>query len=200
MRKVVFRIRSHDQGWTTDERSGPFIAAKTWFDVGIERFDADHSCEIIYSNYKSIGVSKGFSNIEVTNYLFAGERCADERQLSLCKLRPIEPQINSKKINGEIIHEYAHVDEFSRWEIQRNKVAEPAWIDYEITWTCKDVVSPKSPAAQRLTEEGKGQMDGDGQFVRSLELGDVITIWGKARDRAWVNSVESAQIDIYWAI
>lgn len=46
VRKIIFRIVSHDQGWTTDDQSpGPFIVAKTWFDAGIERFDASHSCK-----------------------------------------------------------------------------------------------------------------------------------------------------------
>lgn len=45
VRKIVFRIRSHDQGWTTDERTGPFIDAKTWFEAGLERFDASHECK-----------------------------------------------------------------------------------------------------------------------------------------------------------
>lgn len=48
-RKIVFRIRSHDQGWTTDEVPGPFVAAKTWFDAGIERFDASNSSEYIHA-------------------------------------------------------------------------------------------------------------------------------------------------------
>jgi hypothetical protein len=47
-RKIVFRIRSHDQGWTTDDVPGPFTAAKTWFDAGIERFDASHSGEYLF--------------------------------------------------------------------------------------------------------------------------------------------------------
>lgn len=46
-RKIVFRIRSHDQGWTTDEVPGMFIAAKTWFDAGIERFDASNSSKYL---------------------------------------------------------------------------------------------------------------------------------------------------------
>lgn len=46
VRKIVFRIVSHDQGWTSDDQSpGPFIVARTWFDAGIERFDASHSCK-----------------------------------------------------------------------------------------------------------------------------------------------------------
>lgn len=49
VRKIVFRIRSHDQGWTTDERTGPFLDAKTWFDAGIERFDAKHECKFNFS-------------------------------------------------------------------------------------------------------------------------------------------------------
>ncbi|RFU78511.1 hypothetical protein TARUN_3758 [Trichoderma arundinaceum] len=172
-RKVVFRFRSHDQGWTTDERTGPFITAKTWFDAGIERFDAGHTCG----------------------------QCADMRQLPVCKLRSIEPQIK-KVIHHDEGHEYQYST--TPWrgprEIQRNKMASSEWADYEVTWTCWDVVPSNSAEAQRLMEQGKGKMDGDGQFVRNLRLGDIITVWGRAMHRGWVNTVQSVQIDVYWAI
>ncbi|KAL7792064.1 hypothetical protein V8C37DRAFT_381477 [Trichoderma ceciliae] len=172
-RKIVFRIRSHDQGWTTDERPGPFIAAKTWFDAGIERFDAGHVCD----------------------------KCTDMRQLPVCKLRPIEPQVvkdNSYDEGSE--YHYATTPWRSPREIQRNKAAFLEWTDYEVTWTCRDVVSPDSNEAQRAMEQGKGRMDGDGQFVRNLRLGDVVTVWGRAMHRGWVNNVESVEIDVYWAL
>ncbi|KAL7942564.1 hypothetical protein V8C42DRAFT_331361 [Trichoderma barbatum] len=173
VRKIVFRIRSHDQGWTTDDRPGPFIAAKTWFEAGIERFDAEHECE----------------------------RCTDMRKLPLCKLRTVEPQMEGTvSRNGVPGYRYG----ISPWkgprEIQRNRMAFSEWTNYEVTWTCRDVVAPDSEEAQQAMEQGKGKMDGDGQFVRNLKLGDVITVWGRAMHRGWVNVVDTVEMDVYWAL
>ncbi|KAL5091312.1 hypothetical protein Trisim1_003279 [Trichoderma cf. simile WF8] len=173
VRKIVFRIRSHDQGWTTDERTGPFLDAKTWFEAGIERFDARHECE----------------------------RCPDIKKLPICKLRVVEPKPeNSVSRNGVPEYRYGHSPWKGPREILRNKVASSEWTTYEVTWTCWDVVAPGSKEAQQAMKEGKGQMDGDGQFVRSLKLGDVVTVWGRAMHRGWVNVVDTVEMDVYWAL
>jgi hypothetical protein len=44
-RKVVFTIKSKDQGWGGDHNDhGTYNGSWTWFDAGIERFDADAEC------------------------------------------------------------------------------------------------------------------------------------------------------------
>ncbi|KAL6817315.1 hypothetical protein J3E69DRAFT_345158 [Trichoderma sp. SZMC 28015] len=173
VRKIVFRIRSHDQGWTTDERTGPFIDAKTWFEVGLEKFDASHECE----------------------------RCPDIKKLPICKLRVVEPKPKySVSHNGVLGYHYEHSPWKGPREILRNKVASREWTTYEVTWTCWDVVAPGSKEAQQAMEEGKGQLDGDGQFVRNLKMGDVVTVWGRAMHRGWVNVVDTVEINVYWAL
>ncbi|UKZ79862.1 hypothetical protein TrVFT333_007625 [Trichoderma virens FT-333] len=177
-----FLLRSYPVGLTENavededtgnERPGPFIAAKTWFEAGIERFNAGHECE----------------------------QCQDIRQLPLCKLAAVEPRPEST-VSRSGVTEYRY--EHSPWkgprEILRNKMASSEWTDYEVTWTCWDVVAPNSKEAQQAMEEGKGKMDGDGQFVRSLKLGDVITVWGRAMHRGWVNVVDTVEMDVYWAL
>lgn len=86
------------------------------------------------------------------------------------------------------------------YEIQRNRMASSDFADYEVTWTCWDVIAPDSPEALELIEQGKGRRAGDGRFVRNLKLGDVVTVWGRAMHRGWINTVESVEIDIYWAL
>lgn len=46
-RKVVFRIRSQDQGYVSnpEDAKEPYSKSWTWFDVGLERFDADGASE-----------------------------------------------------------------------------------------------------------------------------------------------------------
>ncbi|KAL6886284.1 hypothetical protein HDV57DRAFT_515438 [Trichoderma longibrachiatum] len=169
-----FRIVSHDQGWTTDDQSpGPFIVAKTWFDAGIERFDASHSCD----------------------------QCTDMKRLPLCKLRTIEPEIvKATRDNMPSWNDYARTPWRGPREIQRNAMAVGDSRTYVTTWTCRDVYAPDSDEARKWMEEGKGKMNGDGSFVRSLGLGDVVTVWGRAMHRGWVNVVESVEIEVYWAL
>jgi hypothetical protein len=46
VRKVVFKIKSHDQGWGGDpDAKGTYKASWTWFDAGLERFDAALTCK-----------------------------------------------------------------------------------------------------------------------------------------------------------
>lgn len=170
-RKIVFRIRSHDQGWTTDDVPGPFVAAKTWFDAGIERFDASSS------------------------------NGNDMKQWTARKLGTIEPQVKEAKDAHEgWDYRFPYTPWKGPYEIQRNRMASSEFTDYEVTWTCWDVITPDSPEALELMEQGKGRRVGDGRFVRNLKLGDVVTVWGRAMHRGWINTVESVQIDIYWAL
>lgn len=55
-------------------------------------------------------------------------------------------------------------------------------------------------AVERLAEEGRGRRTGDGRFVRSLQLGDVVTVWAKARFPHWANHVRKITVDVYFAV
>lgn len=61
-------------------------------------------------------------------------------------------------------------------------------------------MEPSSDAGRQLDEDGRGRGTGDGTFVRELKMGDVITIWGKARFGGWVNHIDRVRIDVYWAL
>jgi hypothetical protein len=72
--------------------------------------------------------------------------------------------------------------------------------EHVIEWSWTDDIHPESPEAEKLTEEGRGKETGTGEFVRNLQLGDVITVWGKARFPGWSNHVNGVTVDIYWAV
>ena len=85
--------------------------------------------------------------------------------------------------------------------IQRNKTANRDWQDNVVTWSWTDNVDPESEEARKLEEDqGRGKASMTGEFVRSLKMGDVVSIWGKARFPAWVNHVQKIKVDIYWAV
>jgi hypothetical protein len=119
--------------------------------------------------------------------------------LPVCALRPLYPEIDT--VAGEKMG-YSHpLQPQDKWVIQHNKTADRTWQDHVVTWTWQDDIQPGSEASEKLrTEKGRGRETGDGSFVRDLKMGDVITVWAKARFSAWVNHVEKVKIDVYWAV
>jgi hypothetical protein len=71
-----------------------------------------------------------------------------------------------------------------------------------VEWSWTDDIDPSiaDTRLEELVKAGRGRGTGNGEFVRSLTLGDVVTVWGHARFAAWKNFVESVRIDIYWAV
>jgi hypothetical protein len=85
--------------------------------------------------------------------------------------------------------------------LQRNRTGTRDTKEHVITWSCTDnIMDPDSVDGKRLDEEGRGRATGNGEYVRSLKVGDVVTVWGKARYGGWVNNVEEVKIDVYWAV
>ncbi|KAG5992287.1 hypothetical protein E4U54_003698 [Claviceps lovelessii] len=198
-RKVVFKIKSHDQGWGGEvDKRGTYKASWTWFEAGLERFDSEAIC-----------------NAQCT----LDE--ATESALPVCGLRPVQPKIAKKQKNSiendnfagnnqvgserpdNTEDEYAYIHPLQgppEWQIQCNKTATADWQEHTITWSYLDDVNPDSDAGKALEDQGRGRATGDGSFVRSLRMGDVITIWGKARFQGWVNSIEYVKVEVYWAV
>jgi hypothetical protein len=140
----------------------------------------------------------------------------DAAALSVCALRPIHPTIaqlpkvdqaggqdqntdasNAPKAKYKYVHPLLAQPE---WEIHRNKSATSSWQEHVVTWSYLDDINPDSDAGKALDDEGRGRATGDGSFVRSLLLGDVITVWAKARFGGWVNNVEDVKVEVYWAV
>lgn len=45
VRKIVFRIKSRDQGWGGEvDKKGTYKGSWTWFEAGLERFDSEATC------------------------------------------------------------------------------------------------------------------------------------------------------------
>jgi len=69
-----------------------------------------------------------------------------------------------------------------------------------ITWSFDDNVKPGSAKGDELEHRGQGRESMTGEFVRSLKLGDIVTVWARARFPGWSNNVEQVAMDIYWAV
>ncbi|CAG9995477.1 unnamed protein product [Clonostachys byssicola] len=181
VRRIVFTIKSRDQGWGgAGQHHGTYNTSWTWFDVGLERFDASQTCDPTCSldlRYESPN--------------------STPPALPLCALRPIRPRLEPQD-NGELAYHHPLSDDEDGMAIQHNILASRQFKEHIVTWDWQDKAGPN---VESLSEElGRGPNTMDGSFVRGLKLGDVITVWGKARFPGWANHVERVQIDVFWAV
>lgn len=82
--------------------------------------------------------------------------------------------------------------------------------EHHVVWSyTDDIIYPNSDdsdesidirVVSQLEDCGRGKATGDGEFVRNLKLGDIVTVWAKARFPGWANHVESVKVDVYWAV
>lgn len=186
-RKIVFTIHSHDQGWGGRYQDrGTFNGAFTWFDVGLERLEACDPSSSQSSDIQRFPVTTPTSNMSNTS--------GPQETETFCTLRTISPPISEEgKFNHPFLPQPNH--------LVRNRTATKTLQKHVITWSRSDDISPDSPAADSdLENEGRGKASGNGEFVRNLKVGDVVTIWSRARFPMWANTLEYCQIDVYWAV
>ena len=84
--------------------------------------------------------------------------------------------------------------------LQKNVTATRTTKEHVITWSCDDHIDPEAAEAMELEKVGRGRGSATGEFVRDLKLGDVVTVWAKARFPGWINEIDEVKIDIYWAV
>lgn len=115
--------------------------------------------------------------------------------LPVYALRPIQPTLATDRPNT--LHHTLNPN--PDWTIQCNKTATRQWTTHKVVWACDDDLNnPKT--AEELRIMGRGQGTGTGAFVRNLKLGDVVTVWAKARFGGWANHVQDVRMDVYWAL
>lgn len=187
-RKVVFTIKSHDQGWGGDRsHKGTYRGSFTWFQAGVERLEI-YPGEFIdlplvgeMAQKTTEGNGPPLSGIPYT-------------------IRTIEPA-TVPSANDPKIYKFEHPDHGAPATcLQRNKTATPETHEHVVTWSYDDSVDPESEEGQALEEAGRGRASATGEFVRNLNIGDIVTVWACARFPGWQNVVEDVKIDLYWAV
>ncbi|KAI1324916.1 hypothetical protein F5Y16DRAFT_379622 [Xylariaceae sp. FL0255] len=110
-------------------------------------------------------------------------------------IRPVWPPLeeNERRYNHALHADEAHL-------IQRNRLTYKEWNHHHIEWSWKDDIAPESSASEELKDVGRGTGTGDGSFIRNLKLGDMVTVWGRARFPGWRNNVQSVEVRVYWAL
>lgn len=209
-RKIVFTLKSHDQGWGGSYADkGTYRGSFTWFDVGLERvkaFRAGRLCLSLCHSGKQL-INADPDDKEETQkvgpspqfYPFPEDESSDRITCCLSTVLPrIAPTYSSTPNNVKPEFEHPLLPE--RGTLQRNVVAEKNTKEHVITWTCNDDILPESLDGNALEEQGRGRDTGTGEFVRNLKIGDVVTVWAKARFPQWTNVVEEVKVDVYWAV
>ncbi len=244
-RKIVFRITSNDQGWSSQrENRGTFKGSYTWFDAGLQKLQGIDLRNVpdVYTGSKPIkhwaspagnpklspalNARDGFEHDDIP----ADDVSSDEGVMSnaneyhlqfhnrgssigdlpgwkhyrfdIAEVGPPfkEPEegITEEEhlMSAEIDHPFLSHGK----TIQRNRHAVSAPRDYEIVWRWDDDIQPDSEEAEELDANGRGMETGNGEFVRSLKVGDIVTVWARARFPGWVNAVEKVEVDVYWAV
>lgn len=160
VRKIVFKIRSHDQGYSPDPAfKHTFHRSWTWFEAGLERPNPETK-----------------------------------------EMESIHPQKHNSPESEESEGSYNHsLHPSPAYTIQRNRTAtrenDGFDIDYVVEWSWNDDLDPTT-----IDDQGRGAQTGNGEFVRNLRIGDVISVWGHARFMAWANHVQSVEARVYWAV
>ncbi|KAI1655923.1 hypothetical protein F4813DRAFT_148889 [Daldinia decipiens] len=181
-RKVVFDIESCDQGWSSHhDDHGTYRSSFTWFEAGLERFDKNNECLPDCPDRKNNDDSNGLD-------------------IPTCAIRPIWPSVVHDQ-GGTGGPRYYHdlLGDKNR-EIQRNKHAVGELQHHHVEWAWDDNIDPESLETERLNEIGRGSGTGNGEFVRNLKFGDMITVWGHARFPGWTNSVKKVGVKVYWTL
>jgi hypothetical protein len=186
-RKVVFTIKSRDQGWA-DRREfcGTYKGSYTWFDIGLEQIRAidKKMCS------PEIQIPQGF--IEQ----FPLE-CSKSARSIYCDLHTIQPRVIGERPDYTFDRPPS---EPTGARLQSNRTGTREVKEHVITWAHDDCIDPLSSEGDQLEREGRGRYTGNGNFVRNLQIGDIITIWARARFPGWANQVKEVKIDVYWAV
>ncbi|KAI1463612.1 uncharacterized protein F4812DRAFT_445810 [Daldinia caldariorum] len=182
-RKIVFEIESCDQGYSNhSEHHGTYRSSFTWFEAGLERFDMNNQCQPDCPDQKTKADSS-------------------DLYIPTCAIRPIWPRVVHDQPTGAGSPRYDHsLLADKSHEIQRNKHAVSQMQHHRVEWYYNDSINPESAEAKSLDEIGRGPGTGNGEFVRNLKLGDMITVWGHARFPGWMNSVKKVEVKVYWTI
>ncbi|KAF8458310.1 hypothetical protein BGX38DRAFT_1326218 [Terfezia claveryi] len=229
-RKIVFTLNSMDQGWGgRPEHHGTYKDSYTWFDVGLERFTAlkcSESEDWVQTEVQR-DISFAAQGRDDGRWLARPEGRVEWIASSVPLTNvpppsPIEPTIhphppptpqspgtylkyNLLTIIPETIVDSEHLRLHHPFlppatGLQKNVMGRAQKKIHTITWSYDDNVNPDSADAEDLELHGQGKQSMTGNFVRCLNVGDVVTLWARARFPGWRNIVEQVSMDVYWAV
>jgi hypothetical protein len=182
-RRIVFTIKSEDQGWGGDiDDHNTFKGSWTWFEAGLERWCKTSPAHATPPEKQT-----------------QQDQQSQQLSLNLDGLCTVFPEVKRERERYTFDHPL-HPREDLKIQCNRTASSEPEV--HRVVWSYNDDIDPTVDvkAAQELALKGRGIATGNGKFVRDLKLGDVVTVWAKARFGGWVNHVHFIKMDVYYAI
>jgi hypothetical protein len=179
-RRIVFTIRSRDQGWGGEpDTQGTYNSSWTWFEAGLERWCKTSTSETDTST---------------------GQQ-SEQPSLMVDDLSTVLPPVRWDETRRQHVFDHPLLPR-EDLKIQCNEVATNEIQEHRVVWSYNDDIDPDrdTEAAARLKESGRGTATGTGKFVRDLKLGDVVTVWSKARFARWQNLVSSVKVTVYYVV
>lgn len=86
-------------------------------------------------------------------------------------------------------------------KLQTNVRAGRNFERHTVVWHYMDDIRADSGQAEEIEQRsGRGRATLDGRVVRELEVGDSISVIGRARFGGWSNYVESVSVRVFWAV
>lgn len=220
-RKIRFTIKSHDQGWGGPPGvRGTYKGSSTWFDVGLEKVHAFRESQLPSPtpiNFQGAPVNQdvppttdaeeavGASHESgMLPYFEIPDQSAEHSGTIICCTRTVNPATVPRDIEGPNSSgprlSFRHALNPGLDCLQRNRTATRELTEHQIIWSCTDSTDPDSVDGKTLDDEGRGRATGNGDYVRNLKVGDVVTVWGKSRYGGWNNNVAEVKIDMYWVV
>lgn len=213
-RKIVFTIKSHDQGWGGQAgQRGAYEGSYSWFEAGLERMTAcpeRQRIESVRSREPStmrspedpppLPEDERLDELSWDDLRPIAFPLSGTPEPFVCNLLTIIPSMEPKLYENTSDTFHHDMLPSPTFTIQKNVVATKQTKEHKVTWACTDNVVPDSLDAVELEKQGRGRESADGEFVRNMKLGDVITVWAKARFTGWANHIEEVKIDVYWAM
>lgn len=224
-RKVVFNIRSHDQGWGGQHHhSGTYEGSFTWFDIGLQRLqgvdlahvpksvlgkekkraETDEDEEDYSSEDDGTTQEERFLQFHNRNATTGALEGWDGLRFYLAQIHPPFKPRSPNQTEDSYLREAGIDHPFlpHGMTLQKNLTATGTFKDHEIVLRWDDDVDPESEFATEVLEKerGTGKELFDGKLVRNLEVGEVITVWARARFPGWMNVVDKVEVKVYWAV
>ncbi|RKF63725.1 hypothetical protein OnM2_023007 [Erysiphe neolycopersici] len=204
-RKIVFTLQSHDQGWGGIAGCrGTYRNSFTWFDIGKEEacmFEKSSPGQAESSNTEVPEIRNTTLHMPYFSPSLAIHVESSQGIDVICTTRTISPTTSSSISTSHLeVCGFNHPLLPDSNVLQKNVAAVIENTKHVITWSYDDHIDPESTAGDELENMGRGRATGNGEYVRSLKCGQIVTVWGKSRFRNWINHVEEVTIDIYWAV
>ncbi|KAF2790180.1 hypothetical protein K505DRAFT_283109 [Melanomma pulvis-pyrius CBS 109.77] len=221
MREIEFTIVSHDQGWTTEDTKGSYQTS-SWFEASIFR----HETPDYPSSYRAYEDNL-WTNLEIARSFYAKHRGwhmvprpsshMEPQRLHCDEMKNITWSVEARQRQNEIYAEpsrnpqprnaqasiqktetYNESDEGKHsWYLQGNEVAKGTSVfqgemvkRYHVVWGC----------AANPTWKGDAGAGSGEAFVDSLQKGDIIVVWSRAKRRGWENHVYGVRMTLRYTI